>query len=908
MTASTNARLRALRGAVSSTAIGVGLFAGAGAHAADAHSQNAAVSAVGEVIVTAQKREESLQKVPVAVTAFTSEMRDKTGMVTAQDQFNFTPGVTYVPDVDRITIRGVGRVTTQIGTDAGVAVYQDGFYVGGPSGSAIGDSTLGTDRVEVLRGPQGTLYGRNSIGGAVNVISRRPDNHFTGEVRASYNNYEGEIFEGRVSGPITDNIRASIMLSQFDQQGGYYHDALPVPSKGSTPGGPNGAGNLLNTATLEPVTAALVAGQPEEGAGTGHGWTANFQLAFDAGKNFDGWIRFVATNQFTRPRDSTGVTAWGTAPLIVPNVFTGFKGDQNPGIYDHRAFFTNTPTQNHLHDDNQLIGQFVWHATGFDVKYVGGYWHYVNNNIIDGDATADPNFRTPGLFGGTEVAANNITYNTNDTQSSWSHEIDFTSTAAGPLQWLAGAYYYNESHDQNFGVPDHGESHLDVLTDYLFAANPFVNFLFPAVGAPVSASPSGPINNPQDLLYYYDAKLKTRSEAIFGQLDWRPDDQWRFTLGGRYSWDQKQGYEQQFSITQITLGDQATLAALDPVLFLVTGQHWPTYSSGPMAGQFVEDFVFEGCSGAGTAAAPPGVVSVNPAVAPCPGQRHLKNSWSAPTGTAGIAYTPTPDTNIYGNYSRGYKSGGYNLGTLAAGATVDPEYIDALEGGWKQNFGRQLQVNVATFYYLYHGLQTLNGTLVQVSPPIVINELVNIQQSRSFGVELETQWSPIEDLLISFNYSYLNTRVLKGCCFVDSSDPTGVAQGAKPVAGAGGAQSIVGNVLPDSPEHKIGANVSYTWRFEPGNLTLSATENWHTDFYYSLFDNPNWLTPGGATTDLRVSWRGASTRYEIIGTVTNLFNAEVPTSVNTLPPNQDFYHILALQPPRVASIEVRYHF
>lgn len=412
-----------------------------------------------------------------------------------------------------------------------------------------------------------------------------------------------------------------------------------------------------------------------------------------------------------------------------------------------------------------------------------------------------------------------------------------------------------------------------------------VGAFFPALGLTPGVA-SGPIANPNDLLYFYEAHLKTQSEAIFGQLDWRPTDQWHFFLGARYSWDQKQGFEQQISITQIALGDQPTLAGINAGLLAFGLPGWPVYPSGPKAGQFVEDLVFAGCSAAGTpGAAAEGIVPLNPAVAACPGQRHLKNTWSAPTGTAGVSYTPSNDTNVYATYSRGYKSGGYNLGTLAAGATVGPEFIDAFELGWKQ-VARQLQFDLAAFYYNYHGLQALNGTLVQVSPPIVVNELVNIDQSRSFGVELETQWSPIDHLLVLFNYSYLNSTVTKGCCFVDSSDPSALQPGAKPIPNGGGAQTIAGNTVPDSPTHKLSANVSYTIPFDPGDLTFSVTEDWHSDFYYALFNNPHWLTPGGAETDLRIDWKSRRGHYEVIGTVTNLFNAEIPTSVNTLPPTR----------------------
>ncbi len=91
----------------------------------------------------------------------------------------------------------------------------------------------------------------------------------------------------------------------------------------------------------------------------------------------------------------------------------------------------------------------------------------------------------------------------------------------------------------------------------------------------------------------------------------------------------------------------------------------------------------------------------------------------APTGTASVSWTPNfSDTNVYAKYSRGYKSGGFNLGALVAGTgEVDPEYINDYEGGWKQSFlSGSLQTNVAVFYYQYYGLQANNATVQNSSP------------------------------------------------------------------------------------------------------------------------------------------------------------------------------------------------
>ena len=131
-------------------------------------SGGATAGAVAEVIVTAQRRAENLERVPVAVTAFTSKERDLIGVDTIQDISNFTPGLEYSTVLDRAYIRGVGRQTNNLSEDPGVATYSDGVY--NSSVVAASADSLFVDRVEVLRGPQGTLYGRNTIGAAINYL------------------------------------------------------------------------------------------------------------------------------------------------------------------------------------------------------------------------------------------------------------------------------------------------------------------------------------------------------------------------------------------------------------------------------------------------------------------------------------------------------------------------------------------------------------------------------------------------------------------------------------------------------------------------------------------------------------------------------------------------------------------
>ena len=194
---------------------------------------------------------------------------------------------------------------------------------------------------------------------------------------------------------------------------------------------------------------------------------------------------------------------------------------------------------------------------------------------------------------------------------------------------------------------------------------------------------------------------------------------------------------------------------------------------------------------------------------------------------------------------------------------------------------------------------------------------------------------PINHLLVLFNYSYLSAvndtnctvtgsgdNIVRNNCFIDSANPgaatnvngqalTGVKPVGPPIIVAGlpnQPQSLQGNALPYSPANKISANVSYTFKFQPGDLTFSAVENYHTSYYDSLFSTQEWLVQNGYSTDFRITWAAHSGKYQIIGTVSNAFNALVETAYTTLPPSNAYYAYNSLEDPRIWTLEVRYHF
>src|SRR5947209_11904221 len=215
---------------------------GTSAHAQSKPGATAAsTNTIEELVVTAEKREQSLQDVPVAVSAFTSERRDLIGITTVSDLTNFTPGLEYNAQNDRNTLRGVGRNTNVHAAEGSVAQYSDGIYTS--STVEAGKTPLFVDRVEVLRGPQGTLYGRNSIGGAINIISKRPTEDFYAEVRASLQNYDYRVIEGAVSGPtMIPGVEFRAGANWTKQTKGWFHNTVP---------GEPDEGNIIDTKYVE---------------------------------------------------------------------------------------------------------------------------------------------------------------------------------------------------------------------------------------------------------------------------------------------------------------------------------------------------------------------------------------------------------------------------------------------------------------------------------------------------------------------------------------------------------------------------------------------------------------------------------------------------------------------------------
>ncbi len=202
------------------------LLVAAPAKAAEGGTTDAAADEGTGIVVTAQRREQKLLDIPVAVTALGEQALKDKQVNDVLDLENIVPGlkVSLFSTAPKITIRGVGSEAYNYGGDPGVAFHANGVYIGRPE--AQRGAFFDLERVEVLRGPQGTLYGRNTTGGAINLIYKRPTQGFEAILSSSYGNYDAYEASAVVNGGLSDTISARIGFKR-EYNDGYTRNAMP---------------------------------------------------------------------------------------------------------------------------------------------------------------------------------------------------------------------------------------------------------------------------------------------------------------------------------------------------------------------------------------------------------------------------------------------------------------------------------------------------------------------------------------------------------------------------------------------------------------------------------------------------------------------------------------------------------
>ncbi len=372
---------------------------------------------VGEVVVTAERRAEDVQQVPIAITAIQGASLDSTGVVGFADlgervpSLRFGAGVTGGENV--ITMRGVGSQNTTPGGDSPVAYNVDGVYV--QRTTSIDPEFYDINRVEVLRGPQGTLYGRNSVGGSINVVSNKPTDTFQGSIDGLYGNYNAQIFRGFISGPlfsgngITVEGRVTGVHASHD---GYSTNLSTAPTA---------------THNEDAQDYLMLRGQ----------------LKIDIGPNLDILV-MASTSQGADPA-AFNVAWWQT-----PARFVGGANGIAPGSacdfstaakFNPRVFCHDPPDTAHNRLD-LYSGTLNWQMPFAVFTSVTAYSHSHVSQLSDGDGSDLPiAIGAPWLL----------------RQFQFSQEFRLASRdGPSPVKWLAGFIYFYANNYEDFGYRDTG--------------------------------------------------------------------------------------------------------------------------------------------------------------------------------------------------------------------------------------------------------------------------------------------------------------------------------------------------------------------------------------------------------------------------------------------------------------------
>jgi len=357
-----------------------------------AWAQTGSELSVGEIVVTAERRAADLQSVPIAITAMTGDQLDRSGIQSTQDLQVRTPGLVFTTNASygQPYIRGIGSDFLSAGADPSVAVNVDGVYQ--TRATAALQDLFDIDRVEVVKGPQGTLYGRNATGGAINIITRDPGSSFEAAGDMLYGNYDKLRLRGVVNVPLVDDRLALRASGYFTRRDGY--------------------------------TDNLELGKKLDGE---HVWAVRAKLKASLTPD----LTITLGGDLTR-EDSTRNLAPKLNPLY-PAPSLDLLGAEI--IDDPRTVRNNDA--NAL-DVRRSAAQATidWRLGVVNFKSITSYAHTSNSLALDLDAT--------------EV---NFAHDTLDEKSdAFSQELQFSSSNDTAFSWIVGAYYLHEKAQQHFQV------------------------------------------------------------------------------------------------------------------------------------------------------------------------------------------------------------------------------------------------------------------------------------------------------------------------------------------------------------------------------------------------------------------------------------------------------------------------
>ena len=787
-------RTRLLGASVSALATMIALATPAVAQQAAQAAPAAGTGGIEQIVVTAQKRTENIQNVPIAISAFTANALKERGVNDVSQLTAFAPNVTLDAStpfsgssaVLGASIRGVGSADFAFNIDPAVGVYLDGVFLGRSIGA--NQDLLDVDRIEVLKGPQGTLFGRNSTGGAINIVTHEPGNtfRFIGDVTTgSYNRLQTRM---TMDVPLAQGLSAAISFGSLNREGYQHRIAYPGAYTADAYTGFSAAGynagddrqggdanwngriklkyvqgsfkavltldythinqestpnSLLGTFSSGPNVTNSFGGLVANDLGPNEGFPVQTALQIipgGGGTNFLGLYNFCigaspsdiaarALQSICGPR--TGVNGYNTLPGLAGQAANGYVAYGN-------QFITGHPD--------------TTYSQGENYSRVKQYGIGLNLETRIGSATLKSitSYRQVDLNAGLDDSGsplNMLTLSFTVDQHQWSQEFQLSGkTLADKLTYVFGLYGFNET----------GNLH------------DFVNFDAGLLQV------DGP------------GRINTVALAGYGQIDYKASDLLSFTLGGRITHEHKNYYGGQADDNGF--GYKLFNCAPSPLCAALTGF--------PVGNNNAAYFANQYGSNLGALANYFDYYPNNP----------LSALYTNFTPKAGVQLHASRDVMAYFTWSRGYKSGGWTTrlsNPLAVAPEFGPEKVQSFELGVKSTLlDRKLQLNADVFDSQYNGIQ-LNEQ-VGLSPTVE-----NLGKAQIKGAEIEATVAPGGGFTLAGSLSYLDAHYTYVCGEANVFQDFCGGQSAYIAPNSISAGIYSGAQLPKAPHWKTNLSPSY---------------------------------------------------------------------------------------------------
>ncbi len=805
-----------LMAALCTTAMTTPAFAQDEAQEAESFDENV-------IIVTATRRAQDVQDIPLAVTAVSPVQLERQGVVNVAQITNVsssfsTSNAQLASGSVVLRIRGVGTTSNNIGFESAVGIFIDGAYQSRP-GVALSEF-VDVERVEVLRGPQGTLFGRNTSAGALNITNVRPDlNEFGGFANATYGNRDLMSVQGAVNVPIVEDNLALRVTGAYRQRDGY---VTVVDETGSKIGESNGTDQYLVRGQLGFETDSGIRGR----------------LIADYAKSTAGCCTPVEV--LRSPLETAGLFA---------AVGLGARGGMAAPVVAVNRF--DTTTAERAADNRIATANFAprtsfdqWGVTGevevplgdsADLIYIGSYREYDASEAYDSD------------FSGLDVF--NVTDNFTSIET-MTHELRVQGEAfGGALNWLVGGYYSKEdiAQDVSFAL---GEDY-DQLVGAILAGATGGASLNPASPIFFGATPLQNITgfNPAIITNNNQYTQNSKSWSVFTHNTLEVTDGLEFTVGLRYSDESKDG-------------GYAAGPNNNPVCPAIVGQISPGGGLSGLPGALQNAFFGLGCFAFTAPADAPFA-----AVLPSPRTFNSKFSDTELIYTGKVAYAFADPINIYASFTHGYKSGGFNLDSTAAAGGADPRFlseeVDAYEIGLKAKFlDNSVTLNLAAFREEFSNFQVLEFTGAQF-------QTFNVPKAETQGVEIETVIRPDDHFTINAALTFTDANYPEDCAGTQTNPNV---------------TALCGNSLTNAPDivgiagatytNDIGTNLKYflnaQMRFESDRRT--STQAVDPANLAAMIPVPFDTQDGNIKLNLRAGIGSQDDMWGIEAFVTNLTN------------------------------------